>query len=88
MTANYKQYNEEKKKFFEKHENSFRCETNLLDTSSMEECSEYYKNYIFADGAMWNEVMSLTYEVVGVRVLRTEFSNTDIEGSKYYDVKF
>ena len=39
MTVNYNTYNEEKKVFFNKHHNDFRC-----DTSSMDEYGRYWKH--------------------------------------------
>ena len=94
MTVNYEQYSNEKKDFFNKHDNDFRCET-----SSMDEYGRYYKTYIFTDDAIWYEVMGPTYETVEVEVkmvkmnievkmFRTEFWNTDDSKSKYYFEKF
>lgn len=93
MIVNYKQYNEEKKSFFEKHKHDFRCET-----SSMDEYGRYWKTYIFEDGAVWDEAMCPAYErveveikmvkvTVEVKMLRTEFWSTE-SGSKYYYEKF
>ena len=94
MTVNYNTYNEEKKVFFKKHHNDFRC-----DTSSMDEYGRYWKTYSFEDGAQWCEAMSPTYETaeveikfvkvkVEVKMLRTEFWNTDDASSKFYFEKF
>lgn len=94
MTVTYNDYVNEKKAFFNKHHNDFRCET-----SSMDEYGRYYKNYVFADNAIWYETMSPTYEIaeveiklvkvqVEVKMLRTEFFNTDNASSKYYFEKF
>lgn len=94
MTVNYNTYNEEKKAFFKKHHNDFRC-----DTSSMDEYGRYWKTYTFEDGAQWCEAMSPEYvsqEVeikmckvnVEVKMLRTEFWNTDDASSRYYYEKF
>ena len=52
MTVNYNTYNEEKKAFFNKHHNDFRC-----DTSSMDEYGRYLKTYTFEEGAQWGEAM-------------------------------
>lgn len=79
MTVNYNTYNEEKKAFFNKHHNDFRC-----DTSSMDEYGRYWKTYTFEDGAQWCEAMSPEYvsqevEVkmckmnIEVKMFRTEF---------------
>lgn len=92
-TVSYKQYNGEKKSFFEKHEHDFKC-----DTSSMDEYGRYWKTYVFADGAVWYEAMCPTYEsteveikmvkvTVEIKMLRTEFWSTE-SGSKYYYEKF
>lgn len=93
MTVSYKDYNEEKRKFFEKHKNDFKC-----NTSSMDEYGRYWKDYIFSDGAVWYEAMCSEYvretvEVkkvnvtVEVKMLRTEFWSSEC-GSKYYYEKF
>lgn len=94
MIVNYNTYNEEKKAFFKKHHNDFRC-----DTSSMDEYGRYRKTYTFEDGAQWYEEMSPTYETVEVEIklvkvkvevkmFRTEFWNTDNASSKFYFEKF
>lgn len=92
-TVSYKEYNELKLNFVEKHNHDFEVET-----SPMNEYGVYHKTYAFADGAVWYETMSPVYEdyeveVKGVKVkgsvklLRTEFWSTE-EGSKYYYEKF
>ena len=94
MTVNYKQYNEDKKVFFQKHNYDFQCET-----SSMDGYGRYYKVYSFTDGAQWYENMSPTYEsaeveikmvvvTVEVKMFRTEYYNTDDSTSKCYYEKF
>ena len=94
MTVSYNDYVNEKQVFFNKHHNDFRCET-----SSMDEYGRYYKTYVFADNAIWYETMSPTYEIaeveiklvkvqVEVKMLRTEFWNTDDANSKFYFEKF
>ena len=93
MTVNYKQYNDDKQKFFKKHKNDFRC-----DTTPMDEYGRYWKTYNFEDGAQWCEAMCPVYEKVNVTVhevectveikfLRTEFWTTE-SGSKYYYEKW
>lgn len=94
MTVSYKEYNEDKKRFFKKHKNDFQCET-----SPMDGYGRYYKVYSFADGAQWYENMSPTYETaeveikmvtvkVEVKMFRTEYYSTDDSTSKYYYEKF
>lgn len=94
MTVNYKDYTSEKKAFFNKHHNDFRCET-----SSMDEYGRYHKTYVFADNAVWYETMGPTYETaeveikfvkvtVEVKMFRTEFWSSDNANSKYYFEKF
>ena len=94
MTVSYNDYVNEKKAFFSKHHTDFRCET-----SSMDEYGCYHKTYVFADNAIWYETMSPAYETaeveiklvkvqVEVKMLRTEFFNTDNASSKYYFEKF
>ena len=94
MTVSYNDYVNEKQVFFNEHHNDFRCET-----SSMDKYGRYYKTYVFADNAIWYETMSPTYEIaeveiklvkvqVEVKMLRTEFWNTDDANSKFYFEKF
>lgn len=94
MTVNYESYSNEKKAFFKKHDNDFRC-----DTSSMDEYGRYWKTYIFEDGAQWYEAMSPEYvsqEVeikmckmtIEVKMFRTEFWSSDNATSKFYYEKF
>ena len=85
----YNEYNEEKQKFFRKHKNNF-TETTKGNSA------EYYSHvYAFADGAVWNEVMTreqcqeeVTIHYCKVKVdvdlFRTEFWSTDDADSKYY----
>lgn len=93
MTVSYKQYEQERKAFFEKHDYDYRVET-----SQMDEYGRYYKTYMFEDGAVWYEAMSPTFEkvevevqlvkvTVEVKMLRTEYWSTETK-SKYYYEKF
>ena len=94
MTVTYKEYSEDKRKFFEKHNYDYVC-----DTSSMNEYGSYFKTYSFADGAQWCESMgaehiTTTVEVmkanvkVEVKMFRTEYWSTDNSSSKKYYEKF
>ena len=94
MTVSYKEYNEMKKNFFEKHDFDFKT-----NTSSLDEYNRYHKEYIFADGAMWYEVMSPEWEEVeaevkyvkvkvSVKLFRTEFWSSDDATSRYYYEKY
>lgn len=93
MVVTYKQYDKEKKAFFEKHDYDYRVET-----SPMDEYGRYYKTYMFEDGAAWYETTSPTFEraevevqlvktTVEVKMLKTEYWNTEA-ASKYYYEKF
>ena len=93
MTVTYTEYSEDRKNFFSKHNNDFSVET-----SSMDEYGRYWKTYNFEDGAQWFEAMCPTYEQadveikkvlvhVQVKMLRTEYWNTEA-GSKCYYEKF
>lgn len=93
MTVDIKVYNEEKREFFQKHDNDFSC-----DTSSMDEYGRYWKTYMFEDGAIWYEAMSpeyVDYEVEvklvkiheTIKMFRTEFWSTE-SNSKYYYERF
>lgn len=85
----YDEYNDLKIKFFTKHHNDFSKEES--GTSA-----EYYrKTYVFADNAIWYEVMtkeyvSSTVNIYGckipveVPVLRTEFWTNETSESTYY----
>lgn len=97
MTVTYKEYAELKVKFIKKHEKyDWRVETSALN-----EYGEYYKYYIFNDGAVWYEKMSPVYRMVHfkqevekiivhkiyeIKLLEVEFFNTDnAESKKYYE---
>lgn len=93
MTVTYKEYTDDKKRFFEKHDYDYR-----IHTSPMDEYGVYTKTYCFKDGAQWFEVMSPEYvdfEVMvkmvvirdKVKMFRTEYWSTEA-GSKYYYEKF
>lgn len=88
-TVCYEKYNKEKIKFFRKHKS---C-TEL--TSPMSADCSYHKEYVFEDGAVWYEVMSIENVPVEVEVkfckvrqnikmFRTEFWSSDDSISKYY----
>ena len=87
------EYNEEKRKFFRKHNNDFECET---QGSS----AEYYrKTYVFKDRAIWYEVMQrITYAdkmeltnkkcivPVMIDLMEIEFwTNENSESTYYYE---
>lgn len=91
---NYQEYMKEKEEFFSKHNHEY-----AVDTSSLRPDGTYYKSYNFSDGANWYEVAMPTFEKVEVEVkkvkvnvevkmLRTEFFNTDTGTSSYYYEKF
>lgn len=72
MIVKIEEYNDDKKEFFRKHHNNFNCET---EGNS----AEYYrKTYVFADGAIWYEVMRKVYETVEVEKFYCKI-NCDIE---------
>lgn len=93
MTVTYKEYELDKKNFFEKHHYDYRVET-----SPMDEYGRYSKTYCFEDGATWYEVMSpeyVTTEVevkkvivkVEVKMFKTEYWSSE-KGSRFYYEKF
>ena len=93
MIVTAREYVNDRKRFFEKHDYNYR-----LDTSQMNEYGRYSKTYSFADGAQWFEVMSPEYveheiEVklvnvtVKVKLFKTEYWSTE-SGSKYCYEKF
>ena len=94
MTVTDVRYRYERDMFFKKHKNDFE-----VQTSPMDECGVYHKEYVFTDGAIWYEVMSPEYvkqEVeiklckvtVEVKMFRTEFWSSDDSVSKFYYEKF
>lgn len=94
MTVTYKEYAEDKKSFFEKHDYDFTC-----DTTGMNQYGEYSKTYIFADGARWLEHMGTEYckttavvmkakVEVEVKMFRTEYYSSENAESKRYYEKF
>ena len=94
MTVNYKEYEELRKRFFEKHNYDYRIETSVMD-----EYGNYHKEYIFEDDAIWYESYKHTYEKVEVEIKKvkvnvevklfcTEFWNTEDSKSKYFYEKF
>lgn len=94
MTVTDVRYRYEREMFFRKHNCDFE-----VQTSQMDEYGMYHKEYIFADGAIWYEVMSPEYvkeEVniklckvtVEVKMFRTEFWSSDDSVSKFYYEKF
>lgn len=97
MTVSSKEYSEQKKSFFKKHNVDWKVET-----SQMDEYGVYYKTYVFEDGAIWYERMSPAWrsaeaevEVVkgvkvklqrNVKLFETEFFDSDNAGTrKYYE---
>ncbi len=83
MTVTYKEYIEEKKAFFQKHNCTFS-----EYTSPMDEYGRYYKAYNFEDGAQWFESMSFAPVEAEVKMFKTEYWNTDNATSKFYYEKF
>lgn len=94
MTVTFKQYDDEKTAFFEKHNNDFK-----VDTTPMDEYGRYWKTYTFKDGAIWWEAMGPSYEKVvvevqlvkitmSIKMFRTEYWNSENPTSKYYYEKF
>ena len=92
-TVTSKEYFAEKKKFFNKHKNSFD-----VYTSPMDEYDRYNKIYTFSDGAQWYEAMTPVTDsteielkkckvTVEVKFLRTEFWSSEF-GSRYYYEKY
>jgi len=92
--VDYKTYSEEKKRFMEAHNYDYR-----IETSPMEPDGTYHKIYMFADDAEWTEVMRPVYEKsiveikkvnfqVEVKMLETEYFNTDSSTSSYYYERF
>ena len=94
MVVNYKEYEELKKRFFEKHDYNYS-----IETSQMDEYGCYHKEYIFEDGNIWHESYRPTYEKavveikkvsveVEVKMFCTEFWNTEDSKSKCMYEKF
>lgn len=92
-TVSRDQYNEEKQRFFRKHGE------NTCHTGEMDKHSKYLKTYAFQDGAAWYEWAYPKYEsvevevkkvmlTVTVKLLCTEYWNTDNSASKYYYEEF
>lgn len=92
MTVSRDQYNEEKERFFSKHNGVSTC-----ITSSMDSYGRYSKEYICNDGFKWYESMGPVYVqqeveinkckvLVEVKMLRTEFFSAG--DSKYYYEEF
>lgn len=85
----FDEYENDKKEFFRKHKNDFRCETSNGS-------AEYYnKTYVFDDGAIWYEVMRKVYENIKVEIyyisipvevelFQTEYWSSDNADSKVY----
>lgn len=87
---NYQEYMKEKEAFFKKHNYDYS-----VNTSSLKPDGAYSKEYGFSDSANWSEVMMPTLESVEVEIkkvkinvevkmLRTEFYNSDTGVSSYY----
>lgn len=94
MIVTYKEYMEDKQKFFKKHGYNFS-----EDTSPMDQFGMYYKTYTFEDGAHWYERMNpewvketftikLAPVEVEVKMFRTEYWNTDNSISRFYYERF
>lgn len=91
MAVSFKEYNDDRLAFFQKHGHDFQCETTPMD-----EYGRYWKTYTFADGARWCEAMSPVYEEAhfeihgckckaDVKFLRTEYWNTEACSKYYYE---
>ena len=91
MTVTSRDYTEDKKNFFEKHDYDYSVET-----SPMNQYGEYSKVYSFADGAAWCEHMSPYYATeeievklvkvtVDVKLFRTEYWSTEAPSKYYYE---
>lgn len=89
-----KTYNEEKKNFMEAHDYNYS-----IETSPMAADGTYHKIYMFEDGAEWTEVMRPTFEKaeveikkvrcqVAIKMLETEYFNSDDGKSSYYYERF
>lgn len=74
--VSYKQYNEQKTLFFNKHDYDF-----TIHTSGMDCYGTYHKEYVFEDGAIWYEVVSLAQEEVKLEGVST-ITNTKVFGTK------
>lgn len=94
MTVPYNEYQSIKEAFFKEHNYDFK-----VGTSELDEYGVYYKTYVFEDNAIWFERMSpefikeavelkFTKVDVEVKMLRTEFWNTDDSTSRYCYEKF
>lgn len=91
MTVDYKTYMTEKMEFISKHDHDF-----IVETSPMDDFGCYYKDYIFADGAIWYERMApVTVPAIAeahgvkckvdVNLFQTEFWSTESESKFYYE---
>ena len=89
MTVTFAQYETDKAKFFKKHNYEYK----VIDGGMKDDV--YCKNYVFADDAIWTEVVGPTWEKVfvevkkvdveiDVKMLRIEYFNTDEGKSKFY----
>lgn len=92
--VDYKTYEQEKKNFFTKHNYDY-----TVETSPMDENGYYCKLYMFEDDSKWYEAMRPVFEKVEVEVkkvavsvkvklLETEYFNSDCGKSSYYYEKF
>ena len=88
--VDYNNFVKLKQSFFRKHNSDFQT-----TTSPMDDLGVYYKTYCFRDGTSWFERMSPEYiqtnlTVKGisipmhVKLLKTEFWNSENAFSKYY----
>lgn len=100
MTVRYEEYNEAKTAFISKHSKKSDWR---VETSPMDQYGVYYKTYIFENGAIWYERMAPVWrkaeaevEVEGIKIkiekdvklLETEFWNSDNATSRKYYEKF
>lgn len=92
--VDYRTYTEEKKNFMEAHDYDYKVETSPMDVDGT-----YRKTYMFEDGAIWYEVMRPTFEEaeveirkvrcqVVIKMLETEYFNSDNSKSSYYYERF
>ena len=85
--VSFSEMDEDKKRFFHKHDNDFTIETSGNS-------AEYYrKTYSFVDGSNWYEVSRKVFIktqlehykcLIEVELLETEYWSSDDSESKYY----
>lgn len=85
MTVTYREYEEAKKNFIEKHKGLF-----ITSTSEMDEYGSYSKQYVANDRCVFYEVNSVEYvkaevkkTTVTIKMFRTEFYSSDNSRSSF-----